>query len=416
MKKYLLIVLLVLLILTPISCNNKIIEVSPDELINVNSTQSIPHINSTEFEFTPNSDKATNNQSGELYALGLLQYYDDLLYLSAHGMVYRYDIRTGNVTSLCDDPLCSHSDEACPFFGIIPYGFHIYNNKIYYTQNYFSTKKDIFSEPETVNIGRFVMYDIENRKLKVIRNIPDGVLIESKYYHGNYLYYLNTLTDENGNHTFEICRQNLDNFNIESLIFLGSTPSAIAFINNDRIYLVSGVGLYYYSLSDFSTPHYIYKNDSVDLITDGVYFYVLVRNENGTNSLIRIDMDGNNPTKLCDDNVGYICSTEKYIYYRKNEKIVVGKDKFGNNIEIPDSNVYRVPKQGGNAVLVYSFPQNMKNYYIGRFIVDGIYLYANYGYYDEQNNTLYESIRIRPYDFIRINLKTGAIYYIYKEE
>ena len=58
----------------------------------------------------------------------------------------------------------------------------------------------------------------------------------------------------------------------------------------------------------------------------------------------------------------------------------------------------------------------MKNYYIGRFIVDGIYLYANYGYYDEQNNTLYESISIRPYDFIRINLKTGAIYYIYKEE
>lgn len=87
-------------------------------------------------------------------------------------------------------------------------------------------------------------------------------------------------------------------------------------------------------------------------------------------------MDGNYPTKLCDDNVGYICSTEKYIYYRKNEKIVVGKDKFGNNIEIPDSNVYRVPKQGGNAVLIYSFPQNMRNYYIGRFIVDGIYLYA----------------------------------------
>ncbi len=46
MKKYIQIVLLVLLILTPISCNNKIIEVSPDELINVNSTQSLPHINS----------------------------------------------------------------------------------------------------------------------------------------------------------------------------------------------------------------------------------------------------------------------------------------------------------------------------------------------------------------------------------
>ena len=123
------------------------------------------------------------------------------------------------------------------------------------------------------------------------------------------------ITDENGNHTFEICRQNLDNFNIESLIFLGSTPSGIAFINNDRIYLASGVGLYYYSLSDFSTPHYIYKNNA--LLTDGVYFYVLVRNENGTNSLIRIDMDGNNPTKLCDDNVGYICSTENTFIIEK---------------------------------------------------------------------------------------------------
>ena len=142
MKKYLLIVLLVLLILTLISCNNKIIEVSPDELINVNSTQSIPHINSTEFEFTPNSDKATNDQSGELDALGLLQYYDDLLYLSAHGMVYRYDIRTGNVTSLCMILYVLILTKPV-LFGIIPYGFHIYNNKIFTPKIIFLQKRHI---------------------------------------------------------------------------------------------------------------------------------------------------------------------------------------------------------------------------------------------------------------------------------
>ena len=68
-----------------------------------------------------------------------LQYYNGSLYFykghssfflnQASGVFSRYNIETGNVTSVCPDPLCTHNTQDCPFAGRIPI-FIVHGNTI----------------------------------------------------------------------------------------------------------------------------------------------------------------------------------------------------------------------------------------------------------------------------------------------
>ena len=107
--------------------------------------------------------------------------------------------------------------------------------------------------------------------------------------------------------------------------------------------------------------------------------------------------------------------THDYIYFRSDEQISYGRDKNengGQDIFNQTSDIYRVSVNGGDAELVYRLSEEMKNYYIGNFLVDGNYLYAQWGYCNTEVSEYYESWNDAEYDFMRIDLRTGEIYYI----
>ena len=133
--------------------------------------------------------------------------------------------------------------------------------------------------------------------------------------------------------------------------------------------------------------------------------------------ILRLDAQTGEATIICslDFSPVNLCMTRDYLYFRPDEKVSYGQDKnqnAGQEIFFQTSDIYRVSVNGGDAELVYTLSEEMKNYYIGNFLVDGNYLYAQYGYCDTEASEYYESWNKVGYDFIRIDLRNGEIYYI----
>ena len=393
-----------------LSCENNLPKIEYNE----DQHQDIEyHKNSSPFEYTVSNDRSAEEQTFRSRAIANVQYYDGTIYLFTDSMIYRYNAENGNVISLCADPLCYHNDSTCPFFGLnSAYNYYIDNDKIAYARVY------SYRNPDTNEIRYIkerVQYEISTGKLTVIERIPDGIAVNSEFFKGDYRYFLNTLIDDDNNQTYEICRENMLTRKIESLKYLGEIPVGINYVSDDGRIYYPYMGYFHYFYEDEPDKDVILCEALYmsDVLCDGNYFYYVAKNDNNDIfSIQRYDMEMDNRVTICDDNPQNIYLTHKYIYYTKNEKVVIGIDKNGNAVELPSSDVYRVPIEGGDSELVYSFPDNMSNYSLSRFIVDGIYLYASYGWYDETTYIFHESINVKPYDFIRINLETGEIYYI----
>lgn len=379
--------------------------------ISKNNSSENHKINSTDFEYTVSEDRAINTDIGVLSSIGHVRFFDGYIYLLAPGMIYRYNPETGNTTTLCDSPTCQHNTIDCPFLGISYAlgGLFIYDNKVYYHQDYsYTVQKDLSKEPDVFYVKRYVQYDIEQRLLTPINDFESG--IKSENFAGNYRYYLETVIDEDKNITYNICKQDLSTFKTNTIKNLGSVITGISYVNEERLYLSNGVDLYYCELNNPEIDIPVYKGSIYDCIHDENNIYMLVNTEN-SKTLLRTDNNGNDLTILS-DNVGYFCLTDKYIYFRKDEKITLGTTAKGESIQVPDSKIYRLPKDGDEAELVFEFPPEMSNYFLSYFLVDGNYLYCPYGYYDTENNNLYESFSSKELDFLRINLLTKELYYI----
>lgn len=398
---------LVLLGLFMIGCDSELHDISipQDEL-------STSHkINSSDFEYTSSSDRAINTDIGVLSSIGHVRFFDGYIYVLAPSMIYRYNPETGNTTTLCDAPTCQHNTVDCPFIGISYAlgGLFIYDNNVYYHQDYmYTVQEDLSKEPEVFYVKRYVQYDIEKRQLTPLNDFESG--IKSENFFGNFRYYLETVVNEDQSINYNICKQDLTTFKTTTIKNLGSVITGISYVDDERLYLSNGVDLYFCELSNLEIDIPVYKGSIYDCIHDENDIYMLVNTE-GSKTLMRIDNNGNNLTVLS-DNVGYFCLTDEHIYFRKDDKITLGTTAKGEAIQVPDNKIYRLPKGGGKTELVFEFPPEMSNYFLSYFLVDGNYLYCPYGYYDSENDELYESFSSKDLDFLRINLLTQELYYI----
>ena len=396
-----------MLLLLMTGCTNELHEID----ISKNNSSENHKINSSDFEYTISEDHALNTDIGVLSSIGHVRFFDGYIYLLAPGMVYRHNPETGNTTALCDSPSCQHNTVDCPFIGISYAlgGLFIYDNKVYYHQDYsYTVQEDLSKEPDVFYVKRYVQYDIEKRLLTPLNDFESG--IKSENFADNYRYYLETVIDENQNINYNICKQDLTTFKTTKIKSLGSVITGISYVNNERLYLSNGVDLYFCELNNLETDIPVYKGSIYDCIHDDDHIYMLINTDN-SKTLLRTDAEGNNST-LLSDNVGYFCLTDEHIYFRKDEKITLGTTSKGESIQVPDSKIYRLPKDGGEAELVFEFPSEMSNYFLSYFLVDGNYLYCPYGYYDAENDDLYESFSSKELDFLRINLLTQELYYI----
>ena len=135
-------------------------------------------------------------------------------------------------------------------------------------------------------------------------------------------------------------------------------------------------------LDDPETEFYLSKGNYIYCLFDESHLFITY-DEDDPKVLVRMDHDGNDPTVLV-ENIDRYCLTESYVYFNYKEYKTVGTDKNGKPIQAFDSKIYRIPKTGGEPELVFEFPEEMSHYSLGIYLVDGNYLYASYGYYDEK--------------------------------
>ncbi len=398
-------ILLAALMLVACDTDNEVIKTNYQE-----KDSSKYHINATEFEYTPAEDHMVCTP----WFGKDLEWNEGYLYIYAPYSVYRYNPETGNVTSLCGDPICDHSTSECSLFGFSRGGSELalHNNQFYFLQQYHDRNV------EGGWVKRRVKYDVENQELKILEDIPNGTRVNSEKFYGDYRYFLHTITDGAENPTYEIRREDLTNGEVTVIKELGEKIEGLYHVTADRIYILEAGALFYYTLdAPYSLQHVYTAEVTVQplVLFDDEFFYRTVMLDDEIH-LIRHDLNGEQEKLLCKANIDYMILTEQYIYYMTDEQKVVGPDinnvMVGDDLTLSVSDIYRIPKSGGEAELVYSLPEEMYNYGLGRFVVDGNYLYTQYSCYDAEKQEIIGSGT--PYDVMRINLTTGDIYYISK--
>ncbi len=405
MKSKFLFLAMILFLLS--SCDTTIYEIPENHQNHV--TQQNYHIIEAEFSFDASDDRAVNTTNRKLFTPGNIRYYDGAMYMTSGGMVYRYDIEDGGVIPLCTDPLCMHRNSDCPFYGIAHGNIFIHDNKIYYKRNYNELITDAAGNvKDTIRKQEKVCFNIIEQKLILIGTWEDGTSIESEYFHDDFRYFLNTITDDDNKLTFSINRESLKDGKIEVLRDIGEWMAGISFVDGDTVYLSDGTGIYRFSVNDTKVPEPVCLGNYWDICYSNGYFYGRMDRE-----IVRIQADSGDITVLhtSDFEMDGLCMTQDYLYFRSNEKISYGRDKTqnaGQEIFYPRSDIYRIPVNGGEMELVYTLSDEMKYYYLGNFVADGNYLYAQWGYCNTETGEYYNSKN----DFMRIDLRNGNIHYI----
>lgn len=395
------------------SCDTAIYEIPDSHKTNETEITQNYHITETEFIYTASDDRAVNTTNRKLFAPGNIRFYDGAMYMTSYNMVYRYDIENGGVIPLCTDPLCMHKDSDCPFYGIAHGNIVIHENKIYYKRNYNELITDAAGNVrDTIPKRESVCFDIAEQELTLLDTWEYGTGIESEFFCGDYRYYLNTVVGEDNTLTFSINRESLKNGKTEVLRDIGEWMAGISYVDGDTVYLSDGTGIYRFSVNDADEPRTVCMGNYWDICYSDGYFYGRQDKE-----IVRIHAESGDITVLytSDFEPDGLCMTRDYLYFRSNEKISYGRDRnqnAGAEIFYPKSDIYRIPVSGGEAELVYTLSDEMKQYYLGNFVADGNYLYAQWGYCNTESGEYYESWNDAAYDYVRIDLRNGEIYYI----
>ena len=409
MKHKFLFLTIIFLLLT--SCDSTIYEIPENH--NQITTKQDYHISDAEFTFDASDDRAVNTINRKLFTSGNIRYYDGAMYMTSGGMVYRYDIEDGGVIPLCIDPLCMHSDADCPFYGIAHGYIFIHNNKIYYKRNYNELITDAVGiVKDVIQKRERVCFDIAKQELKLLDTWEHGTRIESEFFSGDYRYYLNTIVGDDNALTFSINRESLENGKIEVLRDMGEWIAGILFVDGDTVYLSDGTGIYRFSVNETKAPELVCLGSyGVIGYSDGNFYAQKDR------EIVCIQADSGNITVLHTSNfdIDDLCMTQDYFYFRSKEKISYGRFNSlnaGQEIFGPKSDIYRIPVSGGDAELIYSLPEEMKHYILGNFVVDGNYLYAQWCYYNTETGEYFESWNHAEYDYMRVDIRNGDVYYI----
>ncbi len=235
-----------------------------------------------------------------------LKYRDGYLYIVC-GTLYRLNTETGNVTTACGDPLCTHDNEECPYFGIGMY--------------YISADGSLCFPGD----GGFVRYDQERMKRVLLDDYKGAAswFFAPELYYDDYRVYNGFDYDpDKDKYTYGLRRADLKNGGSE---FFGGTTDSDGnylplmaqpwFTVGDRLYLEDGKC--FFSLNKDGGDRkdlFAKKGESGYMYTDGEYVYYC---EDDRSSIIRRALDGGEPETVVTGvySYQYFMLTDEYIYY-----------------------------------------------------------------------------------------------------
>lgn len=444
MKRQIFIIIMICSLMELVSCENNL------NYLNAGTTSSVKDIdvgiNGTSFEYTNINDVPVMHNA--INGLSTIKYYNDCLYFfpgtanpfTKSITLMRYDCKTGNLTSVCSDPLCTHDSPDCPFFGFTTI-FYLYNNTVYYRRAYSYANYDANNVyKDTLEWSGFVSYNMDSSQMKVYNQFDSLDYFEygKQIYVENYCFYYDYIySDESDKEIFAICRMDLNTG--ESVILGGknnqfseSDPNMLSqmflFTLDSRIYFTDGKTIYStdYDMND-KTEHAkgLFLDD---VCTDGEYIYYSAAQKNNNDMFIsihRMNFDGSSDIDIgitANKWFGYFI-TENYIYYTVPDEKIIGKNKVsgysGTDIILNNSEIRRCRHDGSNDESVYKFDNDMANYRLTDICAAGNYIYGLYSYWTDSDNDgtfedgdQYQSSDDNHYNIMRINIETAVIHYI----
>lgn len=272
------------------------------------------------------------------------EYTDNYLYTSMNGVLYRISPVSDSVTPVCPDPLCTHSDESCPFYGVE--NIQTVGQFIYYLKmNY-----------DTFETAKLCRYDLKNGKYEELYQ-PDKGNLYNFYACSDYIYFNQSVLDENQNNKHYVWRYDLNEYNAEKL-------SDKSFDDFQNVILVKDNRVYWRGTSYYSTDldyKNIRDNDRgyhPNLTMDKYYFELESSKIMGVEGykqmcfrLTRVDSENGEKVIVSEEMASApIRHNGKFIYGKVDELRYIGKtkneesgawekyyDKYGGKLYICDS-------------------------------------------------------------------------------
>ncbi len=387
----------------------------PQELIGDNSEQvpffieQFPLVFSYSEPANATEDPANIKQGQQIELFSNIQIYDNLLYVYLTGSsMLRFNPTTGNVTYVCQSPTCSHKTQACPFIGLDSSSFRIYDNKIYFSaiKNMRSDRGDGFG---------YYIYDLENMSVAVSpakhseSTLRMGeVLITSD---GQQYYYDCIYQPECDSYAYNICKYDPSTGATTTL----GEPEDANTVLIDKIdgvlYYLDGIGLGIYNEAD-GTKTELYHGFAGNVGHDDTYFYFRDNN----NLLYRIPIGESKAEQLTDFPVRYYYITDKYIYFKIEESVILSSSLTDKTYDIGSQTIYRMAKDGSGKETVFEFNDRLAAMNCDYFVVLENYIYSKFYYWDVQTGNVIESntksqLGGNAY-LIRIDLTTKDVYFI----
>ncbi len=377
----------------------------------------------TEFSFVAGTERpiAASQENGFPYIDGSLYYY-------GKDTLYRYDVEHNVRTTLCEDPLCGHDDDGCPFGE--------YLECQYFDGLWYLTKQGVEKDGSPyLYYSRYDPTDGEEELL--IRN--DGGTYNrnvSLLAYNGYLYYYEVSVQEDGDaqsYQSTLCRTAIESKNRTKeylLTFDSHMTDLLLCAREERLYFCAyGEGLYYILTdgTDGYAKHFFYRTEDerFGLLMDGCTMrgnsFYLCEWLGERSYFYRVDLDGNK-TPLADWEGGAVnCFfTEKGMYYRVRAYKVIGLSDDGSGtgaaeIKIEKPNIFFVDYEGAITAVLEDFSQDFAaTCIIEEITVVGRYIYTQYRHYGDTLKPLYENTDYSGVlrGLMRIDMTTGDVIYV----
>jgi hypothetical protein len=191
---------------------------------------------------------------------------------------------------------------------------------------------------------------------------------------------------EKDEYRYLICRYDPNTKKTDVLAELKDPTMVLIDKIDGNLYYIDGIGLGVFDEETGDTVQQ-YQGYAGNVSHDAEYFYF----RDQENLLYRLPIGGSVAEPLTDFPVRYYYLTDRYIYYKIVETVIVGQYANGADADIGSQKIYRMNKDGSGNELVWAFTDGLARMNCDYFVVEGSYLYSKFFWWDEERQYFLES-------------------------
>ena len=345
----------------------------------------------------------------------------------------RLNLESGNITTVCPDPLCAHDSRDCPFYGTVCFmPVELEGRTQFLAVRRYSYPVKTLTGEEHVRVYDLERYDPLTGESTVLEEYDSGMTFIPEAYVGNYRFYVSSDRGEDGEWTGGVVRMDLLSGE-KDMIFEGQ-QGLFLLVREDRIYMADGETLFSFD-GTADDPAGTRRTERTDMppytftvlpLTDGDrFYYPLYEDGDGAVRVIPLDtgrQEVSFPLPLA-SGWGKLFPADGGFCYFSGANTVLGKAEIpgyesGEVILYGEEFRFCRPDGSGDR-LVYRFADEYASCRPLETISDGRYLYCYYTWWEDPDGDGVYRDGAGRYSFpgnghsgcslLRIDIKTGEI-------